>query len=285
VQKLEIYQSLWAMEQRHPSNPEPADADKFARIAAAGYAGVCLDPNVSEIDECLALQPLFERHRLGCMVNAFPETADELAPLLEMAKTLNACQVNVIGGIMPLQPLDAVPILRQWVTEGEAAGLQLLFETHRDSTLNDLYYTLAILDAMPDLRLCADLSHFVVDREFRAPLSARDQDWIESILQRSDCFQGRVASREQVQIQIDFPQHREWVDIFKGWWHQGIAAWRERSDDNATLRFLCELGPPSYAITDAQGLELSDRWEEALTIREWIETIWADLDRHGGNTR
>lgn len=209
MQRLEIYQSLWAMEQRHPSLPEPSAAENFARIAAAGYAGVCLDPNVAEIPESLALQPLFEQHQLGCMVNAFPATVEELPALLQMAQTLHACQVNVIGGVMPVLASDAVPVLQQWMRDGEAAGIPLLFETHRDSTLNDLYYTLQLLDALPELRLCADLSHFVVDREFRAPIGQRDQAWIERILRHSDCFQGRIASREQIQIQIGFPQHQQ----------------------------------------------------------------------------
>ena len=50
--------------------------------------------------------------------------------------------------------------------------------------------------------------------------------------------------------------------------------WCERNDDQATLIFLCELGPPPYAITDALQAELSDRWQEALQIKAWIEEIW-----------
>jgi hypothetical protein len=117
-----------------------------------------------------------------------------------------------------------------------------------------------------------------VDREFEVPLSEQNSEYISRILDRSDCFQGRVASREQVQIQIDFPQHREWVDIFKGWWKEGMRRWRRRNAADATLIFLCELGPPSYAITDARGYELSDRWQEALTIKHWVESMWRELD-------
>ena len=282
MQALEIYQSLWAMEQRNPQGIEPSAEDNFAKIAGAGYHGVCLDPNVSEIPDCLALMPLFEEHRLGCMVNVFPETADELQPLLDMAAQMNACQVNVIGAVMPLRPEDAVPTLKRWQAEGAASGIPLLIETHRDSTLNDLYYTLRVLELMPELRLCADLSHFVVDREFREPLCERDQSYIRTILEHSDCIQGRIANREQVQVQIDFPQHQAWVEIFKDWWRLGIALWRARSHNDATLRFLCELGPPSYAITDARGEELSDRWQEALTIRSWVEAIWQQLESKPG---
>ena len=278
MQALEIYQSLWAMEQRNPQGIEPSAEENFAKIAGAGYHGVCLDPNVSEIPDCLGLMPLFEEHQLGCMVNVFPETADELQPLLDMALQMNACQVNVIGAVMPLRPEDAVPTLKRWQAEGAASGIPLLIETHRDSTLNDLYYTLHILDLMPELRLCADLSHFVVDREFREPICDRDQSYIRTILEHSDCFQGRIANREQVQVQIDFPQHQAWVEIFKDWWRLGIQLWRERSHNDATLRFLCELGPPSYAITNARGEELSDRWQEALTIRSWVEAMWQQLE-------
>ena len=98
------------------------------------------------------------------------------------------------------------------------------------------------------------------------------------ILERSDCFQGRIANREQVQVQIDFPQHREWVEQFKAWWKSGIGRWRQRNDDDATLIFLCELGPPPYAMTDARQAELSDRWQEALRIRSWVKDIWSELE-------
>jgi hypothetical protein len=54
--------------------------------------------------------------------------------------------------------------------------------------------------------------------------------------------------------------------------------WRQRNRDDATLVFLCELGPPPYAITDAGQNELSDRWEESLRIRDWVLQIWAELE-------
>jgi hypothetical protein len=278
MQKLEIYQSLWAMELRSPHVPERSDAESFAMIAEAGFDGACLDPSVAEISVNLKKLSLFEQHGLGCMVNAFPNAPDELQPLLSFAGAMNACMVNVISGVMPIRPEDAVPVVRRWIAKAEAAGLPLLFETHRDGLLNDLYFTLQLMELVPEMRLCADLSHFVVDRELRAPVPERDQVYISAVLQRSDCFQGRVASREQVQIQIDFPQHQQWVEIFKGWWREGMRAWRKRSAADATLVFLCELGPPPYAITDGNQRELSDRWQESLQIRDWARDIWADLE-------
>lgn len=278
MQKLEIYQSLWGMELRSPSLAERTPEEAFKMVADAGFDGMCLDPSVAEIQENLDLKPLFEKHGLGCMVNAFPYAADELVPLLDFATEMNACMVNVISGVMPIRPEDAVAVVRQWIDAAGERDMQLLFETHRDGLLNDLYFTLQLMDLVPEMRLCADLSHFVVDRELRAPVPERDAQYISTVLSRSDCFQGRIANREQVQIQIDFPQHQVWVDIFKGWWTDGMREWRKRNADDATLIFLCELGPPPYAITDGDQNELSDRWVESQQIRDWALEIWEGLD-------
>jgi len=278
VKKLEIYQSLWGMELRNPSLVERAPEDAFKMVADAGFDGMCLDPSVAEIPKNIALKPLFEKHGLGCMINAFPYAATDMVPLLDFAGDMNARMVNVISGLMPIRPEDAVAVVRQWIDEAAERSMPLLFETHRDGLLNDLYFTLQLMELVPEMRLCADLSHFVVDRELRAPVPKRDAQYISSVLDRSDCFQGRIANREQVQIQINFPQHQVWVDIFKGWWKEGMRAWRKRNADNATLIFLCELGPPPYAITDGDQNELSDRWEESLQIRDWALEIWEELD-------
>jgi len=275
TQKLEIFQSLWAMESRRPGVPERAMEQNFLLASEAGYHGLCIDPAVSEIEYFLKLRPLYKEFGLKCMVNAFPATVGELPALLELANELDATLVNVIGQVMPLTVEEGIPVIQQWMKDAEVADLPLLFETHRDCTLNDLYYTLQLMDALPEMRLCADLSHYVIDRELRLPLSDRDHEYMHRVLERSDCFQGRIANREQVQIQIGFPQHQDWVAQFRAWWADGISMWRRRNDQHASLVFLCELGPPPYAMTDANQAELSDRWQEALTIRSWVEEIWA----------
>jgi hypothetical protein len=279
--ELEVYQSLWAMELRRPDGRERTPEESFEMVAGAGYRGMAIDLAFTDVAAARKHRPLFEKHRLGCLINAFPRTIEDLRPVLHMAKDFNACFVNVIGQVMPLSVEGMIPVIRAWLAMAEEEGVEIQFETHRNCITNDLFATLLLLDAVPELRLCADLSHYLVDREFWYPIAPENHALIRRVLERSDSFQGRVSSREQIQVQISFPQHQKWFDLFAGWWEEGFRLWLGRAKPNDTLRFLCELGPPEYAITGSDGYELSDRWEEALMIRRRIEGIWQRLTAAG----
>jgi hypothetical protein len=283
MQKLEVFQSLWATESRHPGRVERSHEETFDMIAAAGYHGVCLDPSLATLDKYRAALPYVEQRGLKSMVNLFPHRTRDMRPLMEFAVEARCAKVSAIAQVTPVSVMGAVPLIYRWLEDAEQLGIDLLFETHRDSLLNDLYYTLEVLDAVPELMLTADLSHFVVEREFQLPLSRRDRGFIDRIHERTDCFQGRVASREQVQVQLDFPQHQPWVELFKEFWRDGMRSWRARNHPDATCVFLCELGPRPYAMTDRLQNELSDRWQEALVVKRWVEEIWADLDRESAS--
>jgi hypothetical protein len=42
--------------------------------------------------------------------------------------------------------------------------------------------------------------------------------------------------------------------------------------------FMCELGPPPYANTGADGYELASRWDEALKIKSIVENLGRSRD-------
>jgi hypothetical protein len=99
-------------------------------------------------------------------------------------------------------------------------------------------------------------------------------------------FHGRVASREQVQIPISWEHHRPWLDLFLGWWEIGFRSWRERSGSDDELFFIPELGPADwYAMTGPDGQEMSDRWQEALMLKEHVRGIWERLERESAVAR
>jgi hypothetical protein len=112
-------------------------------------------------------------------------------------------------------------------------------------------------------------------REFAWPVTEEDHGLIRRILARSDAYHGRVASREQVQVQTSFPHNQNWLDLFAGWWEEGFRMFIERASPGDVLTFMPELGPPEwYAMTGAAGEELSDRWAEALQLRDLVQGLW-----------
>jgi hypothetical protein len=272
---LRVYQSLWATELRRPGVPERPAAERFDRVRAAGFDGMAIDLGAMDIVAARALVPEFARTGLAGLLTAFPRSIEELRPALRLAKDIGSPFVIVVGQVMPLAVADMVEVIEAWLEIAEQESVPLQFETHRNCITNDLFSTLLLLDAIPEMRLSADLSHYVVDREMMQPISEDYQAYVGRILERSDSFQGRVANRCQVQLPLHFSQHRVWIDTFLDWWRRGFASWRARAAAGQDCIFLCELGPRDYAITDANGDELSDRWSEALLLKEWAATCWA----------
>ena len=276
MQRLEVFQSLWAMTRRPWQGEEMPLDEMMRRIAQAGFDGVDIVYGDYPLDE---LEPLLRQHQLACTVTAFPSSIEGLQPALQLAVTLRARHLNIIGAVYPFSVSDGAAYVRGWLRLCADAGMPVTIETHRDCITTDLLYTLQLMDAVPEMALCADLSHFVVGREFKWPITAEVQAQVEAVLDRSNSFQGRVASREQIQLQISFPHHSEWYDQFADWWRYGFRSWRRRHEPDAVLNFLCELGPREYAMTGADGEELSDRWQEALMIRDRVRGIWAEVKR------
>ena len=276
MRRLEVFTSLWAM-QPHDQSGMVLPLDQVcAMVAEAGFDGMAIDLGASDATTAHAVRPHLLSHGLTPLIVAFPKSVGSLEDTLHMALDFGAPFVDVIGQVMPISVDDMVPVIEDWIAMSDRIGMPIQFETHRNCITNDLFVVLQLLERIPQMRLCADLSHYVVDREFWFPLSESDLGMVSKVLQRSDSFQGRVASRQQIQLQIGFPQHQKWVNLFKGWWREGMADWRRRNREG-TCVFVCELGPPEYAMTDKNGVEMSNRWQEAQEIMGWVRQIWDEL--------
>jgi hypothetical protein len=221
-------------------------------------------------------------HGMSWQAQCYPRSVEELNPVPALVRELGADHVNLQPDVRPYRLAEGIPYIEGWRRLAADAGIAVHIETHRDRMTTDLFFMLHLLDCFPDLRLTVDWSHYVVGREFAWPIAPENHTMIHRVLDHGWGLHGRVASREQIQVQLGFPQHRDWVELFMGWWEYGIRSWRWRADPDATLTFLCELGPPTYAITGADGYELSDRWQEALQMRDMIRALWQRIEQEHG---
>jgi hypothetical protein len=277
TQRLEVYQSLWAMERRHTDGHERSLEDNIAMIAQAGFDGV--SASYGSRDDVRRLTGLLAPLGLHAEGQCFPRTVDELQPILDIATEFGVHHIDLQPDIRPRRLNDALELIDGWTRLAEQVDFPVYIETHRDRMTTDLHFTLDLLDARPELKLLGDISHYLVGREFALPVSHENHAAMHRILDQSWAFHGRVASREQVQIEISFEPHRIWVDLFLDWWRDGFLSWKRRAGADDTLVFTCELGPKPYAIIGRDGNDTTDRWAESLLMRDWIRELWNDLQQ------
>ncbi len=274
-QRFLVYQSLWAMERRRPDGLEWSLDEKLAMIRDAGFDGA----GVRFADRAFVkpVTDFLRAHNMSWQAQSYPQTVDDLKPILDHVLEFGADHLNVQPDVRPYTLKQSFPLIDGWRRLAADAGVTMQIETHRNRMTTDLFFTLHLLDHFPNLRLTGDLSHYVVGREFWFPLSDEDQALMHRIIDNCWGFHGRVASREQIQLQLNFPQHKHWVDLFMGWWERGFRQWKAKAGADETLTFLCELGPPEYAMTGADGYELSDRWLEAIQMKEMVRGVWKGI--------
>ncbi|MGL3104717.1 sugar phosphate isomerase/epimerase family protein [Bradyrhizobium sp. BR 1432] len=279
-QILLVLQSLWAMERRQPDGIERSVDQNIEMIREAGFDGIsasCTNPaRVAELGRALA------GSGLAVEGMCFPQTIDHLKAAIDLARHLDVLHLNVQPDIRPRRVADCIALLEGWMRLAQDADMPIYFETHRNRMTTDLLFTLDLMDQVPEMRMLADLSHVLLGREFWYPISDEDEALVRQVLDRSWAFHGRVASREQIQVEITFPQHKMWLDLFLGWWKYGFKSWQRRAGAEDRLTFACELGPQPYAISDRQGNDTTDRWTEALLLKSLVRNLFesAASDAH-----
>ncbi len=272
AQQFLVYQSMWAMERRRPDGLEWSLDDKLAMIRDAGFDGAGV--RFSDRSFVKPVTDFLRAHGMSWQAQAYPQTVDDLKPIIEHVLEFGADHLNVQPDVRPYRLEECFPLIDGWRKLADDAGIKMQIETHRNRMTTDLLFTLQLLEHYPDLRLTGDLSHYVVGREFWYPMTDADQALMHRIINNCWGFHGRVASREQIQLQLNFQQHQGWVAVFMAWWERGFRQWRDKAGPNETLTFLCELGPAEYAMTGADGYELSDRWEESQQMMQRVRELW-----------
>ncbi|MDQ1679464.1 MAG: hypothetical protein QOI42_323 [Frankiaceae bacterium] len=278
--QLATYQSLWAMEDLPFAAAQNWTlAERVEQIAAAGFTGLAVDLGAREAPAAAALAPLAGAAGLRTAVFAFVSDDAGVDDALRYADTIGAPDLVVCAQVFEADLAVVADTVRRWHATAARAGVTLQLETHRGTATNDLRATVRLLELLdPAIELAVDLSHHVCGCELPDEPTDVVEALVAAVLARTGSIQGRVATRGQVQVPLAFPQHARWVDRFLGWWVAGFAAARVRraaAGDARDIAFCAELGTRPYAITGADGRELSDRWAEALQLKEWAHECFA----------
>ncbi|MFS0728143.1 sugar phosphate isomerase/epimerase family protein [Paenibacillus sp. 1P07SE] len=273
--RLEVLMSWWGMSGLDEPGREEDIERRVERIAAAGFDGINGALPAPERQELW--DRLLQRYNLSLSINAYPRTAAEMTDCLEQAKQHGNIQhINVQVMTPFIMDEAAVSLLRDLVELSRGSGIPAYIETHRGTITQDLIRTAQYVRRLEELRLTIDFSHYVVAGEMHT-VSEEAESLLQLLLARTSAIHGRVSNGEQVQIDIGEQGEHPMLEYFERWWQTGMRSWLASAAPGDVLPFVCELGPPPYAITTGAspgGEEISDRWGQSLLLQAAARRIW-----------
>ncbi|GAS95586.1 uncharacterized protein RMCC_2552 [Mycolicibacterium canariasense] len=267
--ELQLYQSMWAMEDLPWRGAPWTLSEQLAWIAGAGYTGIGVDLGARRAPSATDIAPLLAEHRLRGCVLVFATSDDDIREAIRYARAIRADWIICCARVFGFDAPRLANLLSGWHRMCADAGIEMELETHRNTVTNDLRFTCMLLEDLDDsIELAADLSHYVCAHEIPEAPEPEYESLVATILDRSGSLQGRIATRAQIQVPLAHPMAQPWEPRFRDWWTRGFESLLRRHPDRPA-RFLTELGTTPYAITDAQGVQISDRWAESLTLMRW----------------
>ncbi|WP_159882101.1 sugar phosphate isomerase/epimerase family protein [Paenibacillus puerhi] len=257
-----------------------SDEAKVRLIAEAGFDGI--NGFIPEPGLAPRWRKLLAEYGLSFSVNAYPASAADMADYLKQALAYGKDSIQHINAqvMTPFLTGDgAVRLLRDIRELSVTAGIPIYVETHRGTITQDLLRTAAYIEELVDLRLTIDFSHYVVAGEMRNP-SSEAVALLHKLLRHTAAIHGRISNGEQVQVDIGPDGIHEMVPRFLDWWRIGMSHWRQTAGEHEAFPFVCELGPPPYAITAdeyaGRTVEIADRWQQSLWLAQAARTIWRE---------
>jgi hypothetical protein len=162
---------------------------------------------------------------------------------------------------------ENVQIFKRVAQLSKRSGIPLLVETHRGRPTYSAIETRKYLQAVPDLRLTADFSHWMVVHE-----SGLDdqRETLDLAIAHVDYIHARVGYAEGPQIPD--PRAPEWEHAVKchlQLWQQIVD--QHKKNGNEILYITPEFGPPAYMHTAPfTNQPVGDAWEQNVYMRDFL---------------
>lgn len=218
----------------------------FKQLAAENYSAV--EVGVPENpDDCEYLRQLANDNGLKIIAQQWTQGTNDLSQIdsfqrqLDIALKLDPIFINSHTGKdwFPLQ--KNVEIIRAADSYAAAHDIPLLHETHRGRATFSLPQTIQLLDSIPSMRLCLDLSHWCCVHE---SLLEDQSDALLRAMTRADYLHLRVGHTQGSQISaLDSELWQSEISTHLGYWNQWIEI---RKSSQLPIIMSPEFGPEPY---------------------------------------
>jgi hypothetical protein len=251
--------------------PRSQGAELYRAIAAAGFEGVQGGDPAACAEAGLA-----------CTTFGVARTTDALDDQVRLWRDLGfeAATLHVGTG---LEDRDAaVSMLADVVAISSDLGFPLYVETHRATITQDIWRTVDLVEAVPELRFNGDFSHWYTGLEMPYGDFEAKLEFARPVFERTRFLHGRIGDPGCIQVDVgdDPADEPPSVAHFRSMWTRAMQGFLATAVDGDMLPFVPELLPAGihYARTIPDGdaspaadgrrphREEGDRWTQALRL-------------------
>lgn len=221
----------------------------FPRFKAAGYAAI--ETVLPPIDQRPRFQALLQQHGLAYIAQIFTGGddvrghVDTFRSRVADAQTLSPLLINVHSGRDAWSETESIHFYQQALEIEASIAVPVAHETHRGRVFYNPWVTARMLDRFDNLRLCADLSHWVVVAE---RLLDDQPEIMEQVAKRCIHLHARVGYEHGPQVPDPrAPEYQQHLAAHERWWD---IIWATQAAKGVQVSTLTpEFGPPSYLHT------------------------------------
>ncbi|OWT40793.1 hypothetical protein C362_01006 [Cryptococcus neoformans Bt1] len=236
----------------------------LVEVRSKGYRGIEINIHEWPAKDITRLRDLLHATDTPVIIQLFTSWRDYIGPRPEglgpkehlavykqqvaIAKTFKPVLINVQSGCDIWTIEQSIEFYRETLKIDAALGLEgvVCHETHRNRSCFELHVTSAILQAVPQLKLTGDISHWVLVGERLLSTHPEDRRLLEMVVPHIHHIHCRIGTTQSSQCAE--PEHMAYTaerEFFYHFWKQ-VADYHRKTDDKHELTFVPEYGPFPY---------------------------------------
>ncbi|KAL3449942.1 xylose isomerase-like protein [Aspergillus insuetus] len=272
---IKRFRSLWGIE---PGPQQSEWKKRFIGWKEHGYAGIEIDFAGMSPEELQLTRSIADEVGLEISVTLFSSWPKYIGPRppgltpeyhaqffreqLKIASILKPVRVNAQSGADHFSWDDSVRFYQLALQVAKEEGFEgrVCHETHRNRSMFNPYAADYVLQRVPELRITADISHWVVVSERLLDEGEEDAAILDRVIPHVGHIHARTGTTQSSQcpepLNPVFTAEREFFEKF---WVRVIQH-KQNTDPDSTLTWVPEYGPyPYHPINTAQTFdELAD---------------------------
>ncbi|MBF6057860.1 sugar phosphate isomerase/epimerase family protein [Thiomicrorhabdus heinhorstiae] len=202
-----------------------------------------------------------------------PQHLDDIKRQIEKSQPLSPLFATCIVGCDAWSESEAIVFFEHAMRLEEEFGLLLSFETHRSRPTFNPWSTLRIAEALPELKLTADISHWCVVCE---RLMDSEMETLQQLIPQIYHIHARVGYDQGPQVPDPrAPEYQTAVDSHLNFWQQ---IWQYKHRHTADeISMTPEFGPDGYChLQPYTQMPVVDLWEVNQWMNKRVRQAYSD---------